>query len=867
MKRKFSIINRILAALIVVALIVGVVAARNSIKANALFNADKAITFKEYNAKNYIPAGTRFMGTYLVDATAMTDEIYDVIQKSINSSQQYNNFYKSEVLDANTWFDIESAEDLTSISTKGNPVSESDMAGLFITRVIDSNGIVRDAKTGEIVSLFDDPDPYDLWSMDELQGITVLVGSVYQCNESDISDYYYHLFKDFLDSDIKDSESATYDRMLINLQNAYVALASSNNPQDVERAEIVTEVMKSVDGARRAHILNKLIENDDEYLSKVATDVMKPTKDNHNKKPAPKWSDTFFGALAAAQDDDKEDLMDDAEDNGLNIKETDEANSPQSAEPAPDATAVSAVAEAQNNILKSITTYESYALVSPEQDADSLSVAIYRRALAVSEGNNVNNNIDELQRLYHIRDGQVSEREEELSLLEGELIPDSSSRYGSSITAGVDIQAITALGQGSSAAGEEAAIEQQYGKTEGVRTELQNMISAKILRVTKEDAVYYLIDRINWSQNTSDSIPNDHYTDKAKLSINAHIKWLQDTLANIINSDDDLKSKLQDLMDQKQNALDQKLGCLDNNDLAGAARIDSLIEELDKEIAEETAKMAEKAGDDPTAKASLDGTPTGTLNKIADNFINSLNEGGDGGNQLDALVALDAKDQIEDLKDKLGDLDSLNKASDAIDKNRDEAGKNLKKLDKDSLLSMLDGPFESLDEEGKIIAAVTFGWFGEEGYDASAQLAINLMNICVKENNRFAYKSVNQGNVECVNLYAIDRASKTKYRYVYDDSRSEAKMNYVASDEVKMFKVGSANVDIGTSKKTTMENVATFKYDYVYINENDCKKLFEMEAEPVKNSGYSGVFTSSMEKKAQTLLKKIEKELAKKDTD
>ena len=74
------------------------------INALAVFNEDKAMRFSEYSASHTIDNSVLFVGTYLININAMSDEIYQKAQESQSESNQLEIYYKSELADG-SWFD------------------------------------------------------------------------------------------------------------------------------------------------------------------------------------------------------------------------------------------------------------------------------------------------------------------------------------------------------------------------------------------------------------------------------------------------------------------------------------------------------------------------------------------------------------------------------------------------------------------------------------------------------------------------------------------------------------------------------------------------------------------------------------------
>ena len=138
------------------------------INALAVFNEDKAMRFSEYSASHTIENSVLFVGTYLININAMSDEIYQKAQESQSESNQLEIYYKSELADG-SWFDVTDAEKLSDIMDSAKIVSETELADLFVQYYVGADGSVTDVMNDSEVNPFDLPDPYNLSKLKELE--------------------------------------------------------------------------------------------------------------------------------------------------------------------------------------------------------------------------------------------------------------------------------------------------------------------------------------------------------------------------------------------------------------------------------------------------------------------------------------------------------------------------------------------------------------------------------------------------------------------------------------------------------------------------------------------------------------------------
>ena len=136
-KDKKKITRRILqAGLIAVAVTAVLLIRRNAL---AIFNEDKAMRFSEYSSSHTIDNSVLFMGTYLININAMSDELYEKAQESQSESNQMEVYYKSELANG-SWFDVTDAEKLSDIMDSGKVVSETELADLFVQYYVGADG-------------------------------------------------------------------------------------------------------------------------------------------------------------------------------------------------------------------------------------------------------------------------------------------------------------------------------------------------------------------------------------------------------------------------------------------------------------------------------------------------------------------------------------------------------------------------------------------------------------------------------------------------------------------------------------------------------------------------------------------------------
>nr|MCR4796883.1 hypothetical protein [Lachnospiraceae bacterium] len=158
------------------------------------FLGKHAVTYFEYTDggvdESKVPAGTLFIGTFLIDAQTVNDVYYRYAKDSMGMANQPIMYYKSE-LDEGHWKDIVSAVGLTDILPASANVETADLMRRNITCVIGSDGIPRYPDDGTEADIFTMSNPYDMAQVPELLPLKTLLdsGAVSQ-NTSDISNRY-----------------------------------------------------------------------------------------------------------------------------------------------------------------------------------------------------------------------------------------------------------------------------------------------------------------------------------------------------------------------------------------------------------------------------------------------------------------------------------------------------------------------------------------------------------------------------------------------------------------------------------------------------------------------------------------------------
>ncbi len=866
-------------AIVLAAVTLGVVFG-HSISSQALFDPDKAITYQTFASKTTVEDSVLFIGTYIVHKDALTDDIYEKASDSASESGQNNIYYKSELSDGQ-WFETGSIDNgIAGISSEGLPVTIETINPLYVTYYVGADGIMKDAKTMAGINPFDVPDPYDLSALPELEPIRTQYtssASAQSISQDDFlsnknskdsgnlrSDvYYYQLLSTFFGLNLRDAETDKCDQQLQRLNNVYVSLKSAGED---EEAQLVYDLMSKVDATRRMLVLQRLSEIDQNLLNtlyNLATGTY--------YTPYGNFKDSSSETDLASQTDQQKELEDSLKHDfasssitnsfvlswfkKLGIvssangwwtvlddyeiekrKRSEEANSenedyvvdqtPSEYAFNADSALLDAIGQAMSNCSDSITTYRSKALVDTD---DILGHAIYDYSTQVIEQTTdagLGGPIEYLKHVTNISNGTISDKEGELSLLKSSLLSLGSSKYQTSSTAGAGSDYADAQSEGA----KKSALEEQKAKEESDRSTLQYLIEAMRQRDTAPNALEYVNERITWTENLLGSIPDDAYKTYSTSSVQAHIVWLKEEAQKIIDSDDSLRSKLDELLAKKNELQKKRDGCLDNNDLAGAKKYDALIAAVDQDIAAEGGEM-DNMTDSLVDKA---------ISKLADDANADLS------GVADALAEVGAGDQLDALADKAAASGASPSTLAGIQDAKDSLNASKSSPDSDALLAQLEALFgKSLDEMNEdelAVAGATVSRLSRMGVTPAESLTKMIVNKLVDTNNKFTYGQYGESKAtEYIDMSTLSNC--TDYRYFYDDSKATATMTQ--GSKIYIFKRGSDEMYKQSTDADPEEMKDKITYSgNVYIGEEDAQSYFKCESEYAYNTDYAICLTA-----------------------
>ena len=801
----------------------------SQINAYAVLDESTAVKYSTFSLTNTVENGTLFIGTYLIHMTAMTDELYEKAQESAEDSGQYNIYYKSELANGE-WFDISSAEGLADITDAAEPVETAELDDLWVTFYVGADGIAHSAKNSEAVCIFDQPSPYDLYRLPELEALRNQYDNTYTSETEGADRYFYDQLRDFFGLNLRNAVTDECDRQINLLQGVYNGLQQQEKS---EQAEILYTLMGKIDAKRRAEVFYQLMEAEDSRLNQLQS--LLGGSDYHKED----YNDEQFVASA--------DLSD-------------------------------AVGTAMESCESSYITHSGNQIAN---DGTVLGETEYTLCMSILEkaagGNtDLEEELLKLKNLYSIKDSMIKDKDKELTLLEQELIPKAEERLKSAFSSGAGQEYNAAVSQGKSEEACDKLLELQKTEQDKISNEYQFLLEAKTERMGSQEAVDYLFSKIEEIGNCYSNISDDAYAENAQLGVDACLLELQQLAQGVIDGDSSMRSTLSGLESDKENTQTLRDAALDKNDLGLAKKYDAMLDAIDVEIAAEEQRLAAQlnsssAVDRAKAMTQLgDKTRTANAAKIQNNAKKKLAEGDMSGivEAVDALAAMGEEDALKDLMSSIGtdaSDDVRNALSSALQQvqgsgNSTESGNAADGfgLTGDELLALLESAlgdsFDNMNDKDQAAVLGALGLFGAEGSSEAATLAGTLAVDCMRNGNKNLFvRYSGSGAEKYISAQTIGRV--TDFRYIYSASRRDAVLS--GSGRTYRYSVGSSEVRLTDGTIEQMSSETVLQGNVAYIPEEAGSKYFGCSVIYIEGTEYAVCVTEGMEATVEQLLEKL----------
>lgn len=873
-----------------------------AIRSDAIFDASRAVTYQQLASKIEIEDSVLFIGTYIIHKDALTDVLYQKAVDSGSEAGQSTIFYKSELSDGQ-WFETGNiANGVLGISMDGSPVSVDTINPLYVTYYAGADGILKNARTLAAINPFDIPDPYDLPTLQELEAIrnqytsstseTEITQEKYLKNKnssdqgklrSDV--YYYQLLSTFFALDVRDDQTNKLDQQLNDLNNVYIALKSAG---EEDEAALVYGLMEKIDATRRAIVMEKLSQLDENLLNSLydfctgslytasgnfkdsGSEGITASSDENVRKMQNSLQHDFvsdsgiggllgswFGSLGVSKSSsgwwtvlEEEEEEEEEEDEDEDEDEEGEGKKKNKNPFAADSALLDSIGSAISSCNDSYSVHRAKALADSN---DLLEHVIYQYSCEVidqSSSGGLGGPVKYLKYATNIRDNIVGDQNGELSLLDNSLLSTAAGRYVSAATAGTNSEYAGFSSEGA----KKSSLENQKTDEEAQRSMFQYLIDAKVMRDTAPNALEYVNERISITENLLEQIPSDEFKTYSTASVQAHLVWLKDLAKKIIASDDSLKSKLDELKDKKEELQDKRDECLDNNDLAGAKAYDAKIDAVDKDIADEAKKVAKENGSGGSDVDSLaDALVDKAISKLADDANADLS------GVAKALADVGAEDALNDLLDKATESGASDDTLSGILDAKDSLEEQKNMIDADALLAQLEALFgkslDEMDERELAIADATVSRLSKMGIAPAKELTRIITNKLVSKRNIYTYRQYDQNSTrEYISFLTLSYV--TSFRYFYDDDKATGTMT--SGTKIYIFKRGSDEMH-KESMNTEAEKLScgTVFQSYLYLAEDDADRYFNCKAEYAYDTKYSVCLTSTMQSAVEEFVEKL----------
>lgn len=655
------------------------------------------------------------------------------------------------------------------------------------------------------------------------------------------------------------------DKQMDSLKNIYFQLRATGTDEDAELADEAMLIQESVDAVRRAEVYYNLSENQTHNY------VIGPVL-NFLYLQCATGETPIGGCYRGNYYTDYEDFSDNT-------------------------TISDAISDAMVECSKSYITYQGRQL---ENGGTILSQARYLLSNDVIEKapygpSAVRADLRQLVDLTNIEQGVIGHKSRELNLLNTLLTTGDTKFQVLLHSSSSDEYRAADADPATPMSTKDEILKDQKADVSAAAGELQRFIKNRAMRLPTDEAVEFVLGRIDWAENQRSGITTDAFGNYAEEALNEHIRWLRD-LISAIKEGGDLEDETTNLAKKKIELELQLLTALDENNLEKAEDITNQIKKVDEDIRKnsEAAHGTENQGTGEASDVDL-GNLYGvedTAGKIADNALDKIAEG-DYSEIPDALDALEAlgSPRIREIADALkthGASDALiNKAeaaaenaeknTDMVDTDEDtdsgNGGAGLGASDFDSALGLNgdgDDDLSDADLAAALGALTDFNTARNGGRD-NAYLD-NLLQKLIDEHNPFLYRQyVSDTEEEYVSLAAVDICSRsTKFRMVDSGSQLQASMASIdsGSSASYTFNLGGTEVVPNVGDKITMDKPCMTQEDpyvrgnstakYPYITEKYAEKYLRVGCRYIPGTEWAVLVTPQVDRKIAAYLDSLD---------
>ena len=810
----------------------------------AAYDVNKTVQMTD----NEIDASTLAVGTHLIYITSIDAQIYAIARQSAEESGQTEDYYKSE-LEGGQWYNVTDGATIADISTSGKPVNKDVIEALHFNYYTMKDGLTYDLNSNMPVDIFDIESPYDADGMTELAALkSQYLALKKKTGKTDSDVYIQSVLKTFYDTKLSSVTTTKIDEELQGLEAYYEEIAGQDGMKN--RAATVHAIMEKVDAERRAEVYKML---GDQTLQNLIKELKGTTAVSVNGRP-----DSFIENTAV----------------------TDAASE-----------ALKAVQESyivySNKVIKEGTTTlskQEYSYVQKLTEAaaggDQTTAAKY---------------VDKITDLWNIEDNQIVDSDSESDLIDDDLLDGADSGYINALGSGTGSDYQTARENGSTKAVLDRKLKVRQSDLDAYRTELQYVIKSKCDRMANDQAQKFVEKRLDDITNFTNAIRDDEFKSYAAQSVNNYKKYLVQLLKNLVEKSSE-GSQMAKLQKQKEALLLTKQDKLDENDLAGAKKIQAEIDEIVSEMdatesklsqiiystkSTESEKAIAKANlGSVTAASDIDAVKQNLLDAIGDEDTSAIDKYLDG---LASLISgnkdagMDAMKEVQDaitIAVTTSDTVNKKKMTKELEKAKsiiaDHSDTLISELTADDIASVTASVFgdtyDSLSDEQRISVLMGLSEYEDTTKDDAVEnLLVTDAEKEFEDGNKYIYSKLDSQSSVFVNAKNLSLCSG--YRYVFSDTQQTCILKKAGSfysfkaNDTAVKRSAAAAASGSTAGDDTLSTAAGYQA-YIYIPADYVSEKFALTAVYLLKSDYGVISTDDMQKDADTFEQALE-ELAK----
>ena len=400
---------------------------------------------------------------------------------------------------------------------------------------------------------------------------------------------------------VHDDTTDDLDRKLRNMGNIYSDMRSGGTDEDAELSDEILLIEEKLDAARRYEAYYNLIENEDQnYIFGPPLNLLY------------QW--VSYGESSVGR-------------NYNIIYYTDEDFTSES----------SITAAVEQAITECASSMYSYQALARGEGTTILSQTEYKL-----EENVINNaangtsavraDLVQLVDLENISNNVISHKSRELNLLNDTLLPTADVKFASYVheSAG-EAYTKAASDPDTTESTLDEILKDQKADVSAVAAELQRFIKAKAMRISTDDAISFIYERIDWAESLRSGISTADFGTYATEALEEHIAWLK-LLLQTVKDGGALTDEESDWSGIIGNLEKELLDELDNGDLDSAESTERKLADAQGNMDEAESSGRSVISDPDAASADVDGvtmpdTPTGVADEIAQDTLAKIGNG------------------------------------------------------------------------------------------------------------------------------------------------------------------------------------------------------------------------------------------------